>query len=434
MSLLPGLTQSAPGVPIFAPASGGGGGGGGPNPAFSTIAFPPAVPTPSGPTAGGILMSQQLIIDDLATAIAGDFAFTAALPYANGLAGATSTTAFTIFAPQNGCSLALGCGEDEVIYIDGAAGGGDPGVAVRGVGNVSISSMTISSINGAVPGGGGGGTASTISTFTNLNVSSGTVALGGTLSISGQDPNLYQFTVFDSNVSSIAALSLGTVGGRNQFNTAIGEIPAFYTSTITGTTGVIQLNPTGTEQIRIGGLGAPGDITLNTVGGGSIILNGAASAPITASISSLTVSSINGAAPSGGGVSVSKLSWLNSGTNTLPANGTPGTFVTLTNSSPAAINGHTYRVTASFLLSNSAPDGATVIVIDGAGIGGLPALIYQAPNVSTVTAAGAGYCGYFTVAGNSGSGFTVSGVNTGSQATVIDGDAAFVLVEDLGAI
>jgi hypothetical protein len=102
-------------------------------------------------------------------------------------------------------------------------------------------------------------------------------------------------------------MAIGLVGGRNQVYMDVAEAPQFFTSTIQGTTGVISLNPSGTEQIRIGGLGAPGDITINTVGGGLIKLNGpvqATSAP--ASISSLTVSSINGAAPGGGGSAITR--------------------------------------------------------------------------------------------------------------------------------
>jgi len=224
--LLPTVDSANTTSPYYAPASGGGGGGVGPTPSFSTITFPAAVPTPSGPTAGGILFSQQLLLDDLATQIAGDFAFTAAQPYPNGLGGATSTTSLSIFAPQNGCVLTVGCGEDEVIYIDGSAGGGDPAVVVRGVAGISVSSMTISSINGQVPGGGGGGgngqiSVSSITSFpgqtypgpSTILVAPGT---GGNLAVSGYPTttNATGDIILDTGISANALATNFQPGGN----------------------------------------------------------------------------------------------------------------------------------------------------------------------------------------------------------------------------
>jgi len=168
MSLLSQQSQVNADTAFFAPASGGGGGGGGgPNPAFSTITFPAAVPTPSGPTAGGILFSQQLLLDDPATNIAGDFAFSAAQPYV-GAGGATSTTSFAIFAPANESVLTIGAGADQALYIDGSAASGAPALYVRGIAGISVSSMTISSINGVAPGGGGSSGSIAVSTITSI--------------------------------------------------------------------------------------------------------------------------------------------------------------------------------------------------------------------------------------------------------------------------
>ena len=285
MSLLPNQSQVNADTAFFAPASGGGGGGGGggPNPVVSTLTFPAAVPTPSGPTAGGIIFSQQLLLDDLATNIAGDFAFTAAQPYPTGLAGATSTTSLTIFAPQNGCTLTLGCGEDEVVYIDAAAGGGDPAMIIRGIGGISVSSMTISSINGQVPGGGGAGPNLTISTLT-TNVAGyiEAPAIGGSLRLeqdasvqgahlnyisSGVNTSQLQFspssivannTSFqvsnpiagqplvieanDTNLYNIgvpgqASIEIGVVGGRKQMYASVGEIDDCMVSSIVAVAG-----------------------------------------------------------------------------------------------------------------------------------------------------------------------------------------------------
>jgi hypothetical protein len=156
MSVLDNQSKLNPTQAFYAPASGGGGGGGGgPNLTVSTITFPPAGGG-NPPGAGAILMSSQLLIDDPATGIAGDFSFTTN----NGLvgaAGAVSTTAFSIYAPNNASVFNMYAGADQALYITGSASGGDPVLYFRGIGNVNISTLTCSTINGAVPGGGGGG-------------------------------------------------------------------------------------------------------------------------------------------------------------------------------------------------------------------------------------------------------------------------------------
>lgn len=156
-----------------------------------------------------------------------------------------------------------------------------------------VSSILCSSINGAAPGGGGG------NVFPSLQVSS-TAGQPASLYITGNDADLYNMYV--SSANGITSLQLGLQGGRQELYCPIMEAPDFYTSTIKGATGQISLNPSGTEQIRIGGTGAPGDITIASVGGGNINIQGPTNVtaglfnvPGSASISSLTASSINGA-------------------------------------------------------------------------------------------------------------------------------------------
>jgi hypothetical protein len=174
------------------------------------------------------------------------------------------------------------------VSLNGSSWSVNPGI-------FSTVALECSSINGAAPGGGG----ATVSTFTDLTVNN-PIALGATLNLRADDVDLYTIGCVSSSVT-LAALSLGLTGGRNQVYTEVLEAPALYTSTITGTTGVISLNPNGTDQIVIGGNGAPGDIRIATVGGGNIniqgptnVTSGLFNVPGTGSISSLTASSING--------------------------------------------------------------------------------------------------------------------------------------------
>ena len=68
--------------------------------------------------------------------------------------------------------------------------------------------------------------------------------------------------------------------------------------------------------------------------------------------------------------------------------------------------------------------------------GGLPATLFEAPNSAISSSTGyffGGYSGYFTTAGGSG-GITIGGTNTGTSNTVVAGDNAYVILEDLGVI
>jgi hypothetical protein len=287
MSVINQQVYAAPGV-LFSSISGGGGGGGGvtADPSFSSI----TLATGSGGfnanngDPGTITWTGQLLLTSSADE-------TGALLYnpSNGAVGLELAT------PAGDGGVLLGA-DGGAVFINsiyshpiniGVSGGGAP---------VVVSSLSVSSINGAAPGGGG-------SVPGNLSVSSLTlqgdpVAAGGVLNIVASDTDLYNFSV--SSATTYADFNLGVVGGRQQMYADTMEAPNFYTSTIKGATGQISLNPDGVNQIQIGGTGAPGDILITTTGGGNIKMAGATtmsnavSMPTTASISSLTASSING--------------------------------------------------------------------------------------------------------------------------------------------
>ena len=104
------------------------------------------------------------------------------------------------------------------------------GNAVQSSFALSVSSLNVSSINGAAPGGGG-------SVPGNLSVSSLTLqgdpaASGGVLNIFANDTDLYTFSV--SSATTYADFGLGLIGGRQQVYAETLEAPQFFASTING--------------------------------------------------------------------------------------------------------------------------------------------------------------------------------------------------------
>ena len=152
----------------------------------------------------------------------------------------------------------------------------------------------------------------------------------------------------------------------------------------------------------------------------------------------ISVSTINGSAyppAGGGGYTATTLNWLNGGSNQLPPS--MPSSVPLTNSTAPLVNGHTYRVTASFGLSNLGSTGATSLFLEGTSTpaGGLPAVLYQDNNVTTVGATPYyGNTTYFTCAGGGATGFVITGINSGTSAVDVLSDQGFVIVEDMGVV
>lgn len=315
MSLLTNQSQLNNSSAFWAPASGGGGGGGGPNLVVSTL----TVADGSSGDNGLIFAIPNTSTLTLASDSGGDFP----------ALGATLE-----FVQVDGNSV-IGVGANLIAGSIGLVGQGGnyatqtPAIlAGLGNGTVSVSSMTISSINGAAPGGGGGGNPANLTT-SSITVAGAAAALGADFQIYASDTNLYTLTTASTG-TQLVSVDVGLSGGRNQVRVN-GPLDAqlIYGSTIIGTTGVISLNPDGTDSIVLGGLGAPGDIKFAPTGGGVINCLATTNIPGSANISSLTVSSINGTAPGGSvvstfpGLTVSSptaaLLTLNGGTNQLVA-------------------------------------------------------------------------------------------------------------------
>jgi hypothetical protein len=284
---------------FFAPASGGGGGGGGGTDLIlSSIVMNGRSSgdggaiswaydfsfNSTGIPAGQVGLQQGSVADSAGNA-------TNAVMVAQNVSGSGFTADFAagrvIVGPQGTGTGAIPC---PTLSDNGGLLVISPGA--------SISSLTVSSINGAAPGGGGAVPADlAVST---LSVNDSVPTNSAQFRIRGADPNLYSFECRDSGGNPVASYTLGTSGGRNQFATDTAQMPLVFTSSLVGATGVISMNPAGTDSLRLGGLGPPGDITVAPSGGGSINLNGTTNAaalnvPAAGTISSLTVSSINGA-------------------------------------------------------------------------------------------------------------------------------------------
>ena len=327
MSLLPSATFAAPGVPLFAPASGGGGGGLTGNPIVSSLTFNGNTPTFDlvfPPGYNGTCRTDELQFLNAT----GPSVITLTVDTTGGITH-TNDPGIIIQDNSSAANVQITQGTTAAISIGGTPGNYlsidtcvpdlyraqflDAGVPLAfsnplvgqltatGIGGMNVldaagngwvlntSSLNVSSVNGAAPGGG--------SVPGNLTVSSLTLAgsptaLGATLNLTAEDQNLYTIGCVSSAVT-LADFSVGFVGGRNQVYANTLEAPNFYTSTITGTTGVIALNPTGTEQIRIGGVGAPGDITITTTGGGNINLIGPVNSSNTINLTNATSALVN---------------------------------------------------------------------------------------------------------------------------------------------
>lgn len=208
MPLVPCITNSGPGAPLYAAAgSGGGGGGGGPNLVVSTIQSQ--------------IVGQEDVI----------------------FIGANGNIIFDQPAGANAIQFD-GTSNGEIRNRGGVFKiGGYPGQPEI---PVSISTLVVSTINGAAPGGGGVGPDPVFSTLTTqLDATIGGSVICGGITINGPGATTTTLAVNASNLLSVA----------NGVNTA-------------------------------------------SIAGCGQIANG----PNPVSISSLSVSSINGAAPSGGGV------------------------------------------------------------------------------------------------------------------------------------
>lgn len=150
--LLPGepyllgmVTSAGPTQPFFAPASGGGGGGGGPNPSVSSLSFAQG---------GQINMSTFLSIQDQTNGRSFDYAVGLSLSTVVPVA-AQPCCYFDIASPNGTGSVALATANDGTSWLTTYYQGQGASTLNVVADNVYMSSLTVSSINGASPGGGG---------------------------------------------------------------------------------------------------------------------------------------------------------------------------------------------------------------------------------------------------------------------------------------
>ena len=204
--------------------SGGGGGSVGPNLTLSTLtfgnAFATAVFFPSSQTTN--LQAESLSFTSVTTG---------AQIYidAAGISGSPPDGNATI-SFDSGSYIQEDFNQNFMILA-----GGNGSVSI--LGDVSISSITCSTINGVAPGGGG----ATVSTFTDLTVSNPTAA-GATLNLRASDTNLYAINCVSSSVA-LAGMAVGLVGGRNQVYMNVAEVPQLFVSSINGGIPYTTANP-----------------------------------------------------------------------------------------------------------------------------------------------------------------------------------------------
>lgn len=146
-----------------------------PDPMFSTITFPNGQLNPTS----GINFSTILGFNGQTTDNASDFFFIS--PTTLGLFGGVSTNTIQINAPSgSGAVLTINATDNSNCSLIAQNSGGNPESLSLVASNVYISSLSVSSINGATPGGGGGGgitpfvSAYTYTTPLTFNLNTGT--------------------------------------------------------------------------------------------------------------------------------------------------------------------------------------------------------------------------------------------------------------------
>lgn len=305
MPLVPLITNSGPSASLYAPAAGGGGGGGGPNPSVSSLTLG---------VGGQIEFMNDNTWDTQGIAWATDATNTSSIiiqpTYATNEAGAAGKVVIGVAlgsaAATNYWDVAA-----RGIYLEGtgfppAAGAylcSDP----NNVGSAYVSSLNVSSLNGAAPGGGGSGP--------NLSVSSINVSSGGYIEMFTGPSNDTGRIIGYSDTNNASSMSL-----------FVGFVPN-YASKVNGTDGLwlVENDSTGVNQafgdfgagrlVVLGNNAGPSKKVpvLDSDGAGSLEINGVGALNISTNIvevpyalttiSTLVVSSINGAAPGGGAIS-----------------------------------------------------------------------------------------------------------------------------------
>lgn len=293
------VDSAGPNQPFFAPASGGGGGGGGgPNPVVSTLTVNPT----------GQILSQAGASTIGLTSYAGEMNDGKFYPGWLTTDGGTNTT--SVFTGQVGFQGAGVSQSGEVYACIRGGNTNDFGVTtliadcrgfqIQNSGGptfLNVSSINVSSINGAQPGGGGTSTPDPV--FSSITLSTtGAISAPGSMAINVGGV-LGEVVINNLATGGITDIVLGTNAPAN----------SVYGGWNTGSANLVNINsPSGLSGMGIGvsdengavismSVNNPGPVstfTFNSQGNLNFL------APLT-SISSLNVSSINGAAPGGGG-------------------------------------------------------------------------------------------------------------------------------------
>ena len=273
--------------PFFAPlGSGGGTGGAGPNPSFSTISFPVSDQS----NAGVVNYTGVLCFNDSTTAVKNTITF----QNGNNLPGipADVTNIQLNAASGTGAIMLVGAADDGSSYISATNTGSNAAPLVLAGASVNMSNLIVSSINGAIPYEGAANPNPTFSSITmspgafSQTVSTGVISMSNVLNIS--QPG----RTSGGNSGYLPIVSIG-----DSTNPDVSFIP-FSTNFIQITSPDPSVNPA--VFLNLGA----------SLGGGSFICSGTTDTAALSSlsliadgvnISSLNVSSINGAAPGSGG-------------------------------------------------------------------------------------------------------------------------------------
>jgi len=223
-------------------------------------------------------------------------------------------------------AASLGAITDGTCYIASYAQGTTPQLSTLNVyaDAVNMSSLNVSSINGAAPGGGG----SAISSFATASVSSLSVSSinGAAPSGGGAPPAVV------STISSLVNVSTINVGSPGLLTIAGGISVLDYVGAGSISTGsIVGIVPGGAVSVP--------NLVTSSITTGQPQLN--IDAPT--SVSSLIVSSINGAAPGGGGASLQYSTISNPIPNIVPVN--PGATTQILSFSTIA--GHVYSASVN---------------------------------------------------------------------------------------
>lgn len=295
-NLVPCLTNANTSQTVF--GSGGGGGPIGPNPVVSSITFAPNIAGPNVYTQGVLNMSTQLVIQDPGTLVVQDYFFQTGLPTPVDFTSSfvSTTNSFVINGPG-------GDGNNGGMNLVGSADGRSMITALTAINVVSSLAIVadpviipfnlqVSSINGQAPGGGGSGPNLVISTLT-VN-DTGNITLdwnngGGTLNFGFEATNTSSF-ILQQGIGVSGTKVAGPEGCIQVLEKDGGANQVFAPLQASGFEVCATAYPGG----AFAGLyfSSIGSVLYSAVGQPLTI-----DAPAGVSVSSLTVSSINGGVP-----------------------------------------------------------------------------------------------------------------------------------------